>query len=96
MFAHATNTRACDIFYHRFQFDAFRPFSTVHTNVLTMRFRFEPLSRSFSDYQFPATEQCKSKIKVGVSTVRIDSGVDAFSMKTLSVLALKCTRFQTH
>ena len=73
-------------FYHRCKFDAFRPFSTVLMKVLTMRFRFEPLSRSFSNYQFPATEQRKSKIKVGVSAVRIDSGVDAFSMKTLSVL----------
>ena len=43
LYAHATNTRTCDIFGHRFHFDAF---STVHTNTvaISMRFRFDPLS----------------------------------------------------
>ena len=27
----------------------FRPFSTVHTNTICMRFRFDPLSRAFSN-----------------------------------------------
>ena len=43
LYAHATNTRTCDIFGHRFHFDAF---STVHTNTvaISMRFRFDLLS----------------------------------------------------
>ena len=36
-------TRACDIFGHRFHFAAF---STVHPNTICMRFRFDPLSRA--------------------------------------------------
>ena len=39
-------TRTCDIFGHRFYFDAF---STVHNNRMRMRFRFDPPSRAFSN-----------------------------------------------
>ena len=46
LYAHASNTRACDIFVRRFCFDAF---STVHTNRICVRFRFDPLSRAFSN-----------------------------------------------
>ena len=47
---HATNTRACDIFGHRFHFDAFSPVSSsVHTNPICVHFRLDPLSRAFSD-----------------------------------------------
>ena len=42
--------RACDIFGHRFHFDAFPTVhDTVHTNTLCMHFRFDPLSRAFSN-----------------------------------------------
>ena len=46
LYAHATDTRTCDIFIHRFHFDAF---STVHTNTIAIctRFRFDPLSKPF-------------------------------------------------
>ena len=40
LYAHATNTRACDIFGHRFHFVAF---STVKTYTICMRFRFDSL-----------------------------------------------------
>ena len=46
LYAHPTNTRVCDIFGNRFYFDGF---STVHTNTICMRFRFDPLSRTFSN-----------------------------------------------
>ena len=46
LYAHPTNTRVCDIFGNRFHFDGF---STVHTNTICMRFRFDPLSRAFSN-----------------------------------------------
>ena len=36
-------------FGHRFHFDAFLLFSTVHSNTMWMRFRFDPLSRVFSN-----------------------------------------------
>ena len=39
------NTRAGDIFCHRLHFDAF---STIHTETIDMRSRFDPLSRAFS------------------------------------------------
>ena len=42
---HASNTRAFDIFGRRLYFDAF---STVHTNRIYVRFRFDPLSKAFS------------------------------------------------
>ena len=38
------NTRAGDIFGHRLHFDAF---STIHTETIDMRSRFDPLSRAF-------------------------------------------------
>ena len=46
LYAHATHTRTCNIFGHRFHFDAF---SAIHTNAIaiSMRFRFDPLSRAF-------------------------------------------------
>ena len=40
------NTRAGDIFGHRLHFDAF---STIHTETIDMRSRFDPLSRAFSN-----------------------------------------------
>ena len=40
------NTRTCDIFGLCFYVDAF---STVHNNRICMRFRFDPLSRAFSN-----------------------------------------------
>ena len=49
-YTHASNTRASDIFGHRFHFDErLRPFSTIHTNKICMRFHFDPLSRVFSN-----------------------------------------------
>ena len=52
-YVHVTNTRACDILQptwyiwrHRFHFDAF---STVRTDTICMRFRFDLLSRAFSN-----------------------------------------------
>ena len=39
------NTPAGDIFGHRLHFDAF---STIHTETIGMRSRFDPLSRAFS------------------------------------------------
>ena len=42
---HASNTRAFDNFRRRLYFDAF---STVHTNRIYVRFRFDPLSKAFS------------------------------------------------
>ena len=50
LYTHASNTRANDIFGHRFHFDErLRPFSTIHTNKICMRFHFDPLSRVFSN-----------------------------------------------
>ena len=46
LYAHATKTYACDIFSHRFLFAVF---STVYTNQICMRSRFDPLSRAFSN-----------------------------------------------
>ena len=43
---HASNTRAFDILGLSFHFDAF---STVHTNRIYVRFRFDPLSKAFSN-----------------------------------------------
>ena len=40
------NTRTCDIFGHRFYFHAF---STVHKNRICTLFRFDLLSRAFSN-----------------------------------------------
>ena len=42
---HASNTRAFDIFGRRFYFNTF---STVYTNRIYVRFRFDPLSKAFS------------------------------------------------
>ena len=39
-------TRACDIFGYLFHLDAF---STVHTVMICMCFRFDPFSRAFSN-----------------------------------------------
>ena len=47
LYVHDTNTRPRNIFGHRFHFDAF---SIVHINTICMRFRFDPLSRAFSNY----------------------------------------------
>ena len=46
LYAHAADTRACDIFGHHFHFDVF---STVQTNTTCVRFRFDPLSTAFSN-----------------------------------------------
>jgi len=46
LYVHGSNTRAFDIFGRRFYFDAF---STVHTNRIYVRFRFDPLSNVFSN-----------------------------------------------
>ena len=50
LYTHASNTRANDIFGHRFHFDErLRPFSTIHTKKICIRFHFDPLSRVFSN-----------------------------------------------
>ena len=46
LYLYAANTRAFDIFGRRFYFDAF---STVHTKRIYVRFRFDPLSKAFSN-----------------------------------------------
>ena len=46
LYAHASSTRACDNFGHRFHFDAF---STVLINTICLRFGFDPLSTAFSN-----------------------------------------------
>ena len=47
--SHATNTIACDIFGHRFHFDAFSTFfDGSHLHDMS-RIRFDPLSREFSN-----------------------------------------------
>ena len=46
LYAPSTNTRSWDIFDNCFHYDAF---SSVHTNTICMRFRFDPLSRAFSN-----------------------------------------------
>ena len=48
---HATKTHAPVIFFgHRFYFDAFLTvISTVQSKMICMRFRFDPLSRAFSN-----------------------------------------------
>ena len=38
-------------FGHRFHFDAFLLFSTFHSNTMWMSFRYDPLSRVFSNFQ---------------------------------------------
>ena len=43
---HASNTRAFDIFGRRFYLNAF---STVYTDRMYVRFRFDPLSKAFSN-----------------------------------------------
>ena len=49
-YTHASKTRDSDIFGHHFHFDErLRPFSTIHTNKICMRFHFDPLSRVFSN-----------------------------------------------
>lgn len=45
-YAHATNTRFWDILGHRFHFNGF---PTAHTNKVCMRFRFDILSKAFSN-----------------------------------------------
>ena len=60
---HAANTRSLDIFGHRFHFDAF---STVHIKTIYVRFRFDPLSRAFSNRCFSwkrLGNQCGRKAK---------------------------------
>ena len=47
-YGHATNTRACDIFGHRFHFDA-----TIHTHTICMPIRFDR-------YVFDENAQCIS------------------------------------
>ena len=49
LYAHATDTRACYIFGHPFDSDAF---STVHTNTRYTRFHFDPVLRTFSSLCF--------------------------------------------
>ena len=46
LYVYNANTRAFDIFGRRFYFDAF---SSVHTNRIYVRFRFDPLSKAFSN-----------------------------------------------
>ena len=49
LYAHATNTIACDIFGHRFHFDVFSTFfDGSHLHDMS-RIRFDPLSREFSN-----------------------------------------------
>ena len=77
LYAHATNTRACDILQptwyiwcHLFHFDALRPFSTVHTNTIWTRFRFGPLSRVFSNWC--ASDENTQRISVDRRPKRIE------------------------
>ena len=94
---HAANTRSLDIFGHRFHFDAF---STVHIKTIYVRFRFDPLSRAFSNRCFSwkrLGNQCgrglsadnRKRIKTRVRT-RIDGSVfggieKAYFWKRISV-----------
>ena len=74
LYAHATNTRVCDILQptwyiwrHRFHFDAF---STVHTNTIWTRFRFDPLPRAFSNWC--ASDENAQRISVDRRLKRIE------------------------
>ena len=46
LYAHATNTRFCDILGLGIYFNGF---STAHTNKICMHFRFDILSKAFSN-----------------------------------------------
>lgn len=46
LYVYNANTRAFDIFGRRFYFNAF---STVYTNRIYVRLRFDPLSKAFSN-----------------------------------------------
>ena len=87
VYALATNTRACDIFGHRFDFDGV---STVHTNTICMHFRLNHFQlRAFSNRCVFDENANAKRISVSGRSRRIE--MHAFSNEN----ALVCTEFKS-